>query len=453
MAFMFEKLTSGLNKIFEKLTGTGYLTEASVDEALQEVRVALLDADVALPVVKEFSKLVKEKATGEKILKSISPGQLVIKIVQDCLVEVLSTGSSELNLKCAPPAVILIAGLQGSGKTTTSAKLANKLKLNGKKVLLASIDIARPAAQEQLEVLAGQVQVDYFQIESRKPQVLKLTKEILQRAQNYDVLIMDTAGRLHVDDDLMQEIKQVHALLSPVETLLVVDSLTGQDAINIARVFGSAIQLTGLILTRMDSDARGGAALSLGYMTKCPIKFLGVGEKISDLEQFHADRLASRILDMGDVVSLVEKAKEAIDEAESEAMIKKMESGNFDLNMMAEQLRGIKKMGGLSSLMKLIPGLNKLSQQLPIDMSEDAVNKSLAIILSMTKEERALPEVFNASRKKRVAAGSGTSIHDVNKLLKQFTHMSKTLRRMKNFESNPSALTRHLPPGIKDLFS
>lgn len=446
---MFEKLTTGLNKIFEKLTGTGYLTEAHVDEALREIRVTLLEADVALPVVKEFSNLIKEKAVGEKIIQSVSPGQLIVKIVNDCMVELLSAGSSELNLKCPKPAVILVAGLQGSGKTTTCAKLANKLKSDKKKILLASVDVYRPAAQDQLEILAKQLEIDFFHIKKEELDTTKLTKQILKQAQSYDVLILDTAGRLHVDEDLMKELKSLHKLASPIETLLVIDALTGQEAVNISKSFSETVPLTGLILTRMDSDSRGGAALSAGYMTKCPIKFLGIGEKITELEQFHADRIASRILGMGDVVSLVEKAQEALAGEDTEAMLKKVQEGNFDLNMLAEQLKTLNKIGGLSGIMKFIPGLNKFSDKLPTDGTADnMVKRNLAIISSMTKEERSTPEIFNASRKKRVASGSGTTIQDVNKLLKQFTHMYKTFRRIKNMGGHEEALKRM---NIEDL--
>ena len=446
---MFENLTSSLNKIFEKLKGVGYLTESHVDEALREIRIALLEADVALPVVKEFSRLVKEEAVGEKIIKSISPGQMVIKIVQDCLIEILSKGSPELNLKTSNIAVILIAGLQGSGKTTTTAKLANKLKKEGKKILLASIDIYRPAAQEQLASLAKKLEIDFFQIPNKQNKVLDLTKQIMKVAEQYDVLILDTAGRTHIDKELMSEIKSIYKLISPIETLLVVDALTGQDAINIAKTFNESIALTGLIMTRMDSDTRGGAALSISFITGCPIKFLGVGENITDLEQFYPDRMASRILDMGDIVSLVEKAQETIDLENSKSMMKSLEDGQFDLNGLAEQLKSVKKMGGLSSIIKLIPGVGKLMQAAQnANLDEGVIDKQLAIISSMTHEERYNPNIFNASRKKRVAAGSGCSIQDVNKLLKQFFQANKAFKRLKNMDQ--SKLNRS---SIADLFS
>lgn len=446
---MFEKLTSSLNKVFEKLTSVGYLTEAHVDEALREIRIALLEADVALPVVKEFSRLVKEKAVGEKIATSIAPGQMVIKIVQDCLVELLSNDSQELNLKTSAPAVILMVGLQGSGKTTTTAKLANKLKKEGKKILLASIDINRPAAQEQLASLATKLEIDCFKISDKKPNVLDLTKQIMKDAEQYDVLLLDTAGRLHIDKPLIDEIKKVHKLTSPIETLLVVDALTGQDAVNIAKTFKEAVEVTGLIVTRMDSDTRGGAALSISFVTGCPIKFLGVGENITDLEQFHADRMASRILDMGDVVSLVEKATESMDLKETEAMAKSFNEGHFDLNMLAEQLKSVKKMGGLGSIMKLIPGIGKLMESAKAaNLDEGVIDKQLALISSMTREERSNPHILNASRKKRIADGSGSSVQEINKLLKQFLQANKAMKRLKNMDKG-----RFNPSSITDLFS
>ncbi|NRA73802.1 MAG: signal recognition particle protein [Rickettsiales bacterium] len=434
---MFERLTSNLNKIFENITGVGHLTESDIDKALREIRIALLEADVALPVVKEFTKLVKEKATGEKVTKSISPGQMVIKIVNDCLVEILSSDSPELNLKTSAPAVILMVGLQGSGKTTTTAKLAGKLKKQGKKILLASIDIHRPAAQKQLEVLASQLDIDFFKIPDKSPKVPELSKQILKAAAQYDILLLDTAGRLHIDEELMSELKKVQKFTNPIETLLVVDALTGQDAINIAKNFQDTIPLTGLIITKMDSDTRGGVALSINFLTKCPIKFLGTGEHITNLEEFHADRMASRILDMGDVVSLVEKATEAVDLEKSQSTLQSFQDGNFDLNGLAEQLKSLKKMGGIGSLIKLIPGISKLmSSTQNANIDEKMIDKQLAIISSMTCEERENPRILNASRKKRIAAGSGSSAQEVNKLFKQFLQASKAFKRFKNIDQD-----------------
>jgi signal recognition particle subunit SRP54 len=436
---MFENLTSSLNKIFDKLTSVGYLSEENVDEALREIRIALLEADVALPVVKEFSKLVKEKAIGEKIAKSIAPGQMVIKIVQDCLVEILSSES----------AVILMVGLQGSGKTTTTSKLANKLKKEGKKILLASIDIHRPAAQEQLASLAEKLDVDCFKIQNKKPKVIDLTKQIIKEAEQYDVLLLDTAGRLHVDEELIDEIKKVHKLTSPIETLLVVDALTGQDAVNIAKTFKEAINITGLVVTRMDSDTRGGAALSISFVTGCPIKFLGVGENTSDLEEFHPDRMASRILDMGDVVSLVEKATDGMDVEDADAMAKSLQDGHFDFNSLAEQLKSVKKMGGLSSIMKLIPGIGKMMKSAQgANLDEGIIDKQLAIISSMTRAEKDNPNILNASRKKRIASGAGRSVQEINKLIKQYLQANKAFKRIKNMDQSKLNSSN-----ISDLFS
>jgi signal recognition particle subunit SRP54 len=426
---MFGDLTTSLGKIFDKLTSVGYLREEDVEKALREIRIALLEADVALPVVKEFTKLVKERAVGEKVVQSVSPGQMVIKIVQNCLEEILTLENHELDLSTTPPAVILIAGLQGSGKTTTTAKIAHKLKKEGKKVYLASLDVYRPAAQEQLLTLAQQIEVDCLPIEAAK-KPLDITKKALKEAKFYDVLLLDTAGRLHVDAELMKELQQVKKLANPIETLLVADSITGQDAVTIAQEFDKSISLTGIILTRVDSDARGGAALSMSYITKCPIKFLGVGEKISDLENFYPDRIASRILDMGDVVSLVEKAAEIIDKEETEELMKKVEKGRFDLDMLANQMKSMKKMGGISSIMKMIPGIGKLTKNMNSnEMDDSVINKQLAIICSMTKEEKRNPKILNASRKIRIANGSATRAQDINKLVKQFLQMQKMAKK------------------------
>lgn len=426
---MFSDLTSSLNKIFDKLKGVGYLREEDVSSALREIRLALLDADVALPVVKDFIALVKERAVGEQIVKSISPGQMVVKIVQDCLQEILTLESHELNISVAPPAVIMMVGLQGSGKTTTTAKIANKLKKEGKKPYMASLDIYRPAAQEQLLALSHQIEVDCLPIEpTQKP--IEITKRALKEAKFHDVLLLDTAGRLHIDQELMEELKQIKKLAAPVEILLVADAITGQDAVNIAKEFNDVLNLTGIVLTRVDSDARGGAALSMSYVTKCPIKFLGVGEKISDLEEFYPDRIASRILGMGDISSLVEKAAAAMDKESSEKMMKQIEKGRFDLNMLAEQLKSMKKMGGFSSIMGMIPGIGKLTKGLNSSAIDDGIIKrQLAIISSMTKEERRDPRILNASRKIRIANGSGTDVQDINKLVKQFLQMGKMVKR------------------------
>ena len=428
---MFKSLSDNLGKIFDKLTGVGYLTEEHINKALREIRVTLLGADVALPVVKHLIAQIKEEAVGDKVIKSVTPGQMVVKIVQDKLEEILSVGDRSLNFRKGGTTVILMSGLQGSGKTTTSGKIAKKLKADGKKVLLSSLDVYRPAAQDQLKVLAGQVGVDFYDSEGEKDPI-KIAKKSLDEAALYDVLILDTAGRLHVDEKLMVELEEIKKLSKPSETLLVLDALTGQDAVNIAKQFDERIGITGSVLTRVDSDARGGAALSISHVTQRPIKFLSVGEKLSDIEEFHADRVASRILGMGDVVSLVEKASQAVDKEESEEMMAKMKKGHFDLDMWAQQLRSVKKMGGISSIMKMIPGISKMTAGLQNNamMDENVVKHQLAVISSMTKEERAFPKILNASRKIRIANGSGVKVPEINKLVKQFLKMQKMMKKM-----------------------
>ena len=433
---MFDKLTDNLGKVFDKLTGTGYLRENDIEAALREIRIALLEADVALPVVKDLIKLIKEEAVGEKVTRSVSPGQMVVKIVQDCIEKILTAENHSLNLSVAPPAVILMAGLQGSGKTTTAAKLALKLKKDGKKILLASLDIYRPAAQKQLQILAMQNSLDALEIiEHQKP--LEITKRALKEGKFHDVIILDTAGRQHIDQELMKELIDIKSLSNPVETILVADAITGQDAVNIAQEFNKQIGISGIILTRIDSDARGGAALSMSYITKCPIKFLATGEKIDDFEIFAPDRIASRILGMGDIVSLVEKAQSVADKDSSEKLMKKLEKGQFDLDTLAEQLNGLRKMGGLSSVMKMIPGLNKLTKGIGSDtMNDGAIKTQLAIISSMTKDERKFPKILNASRKIRIADGSGTKVQDINKLVKQFLMMQKMFKKAGKLDKN-----------------
>lgn len=437
---MFSKLTESLGKVFDKLTSTGYLREEDIDSAMREIRIALIEADVALPVIKYLIAKIKEEASGEKVVKSVSPGQMVIKIVQDSIEEILTLENHDLNLSVAPPAVILMAGLQGSGKTTTTAKLALKLKKEGKKVLIASLDVYRPAAQKQLQVLAEQNDIDVLEtIEKQKP--LDITKRALKESKFHDVLILDTAGRQHVDEALMQELKDVKKLSKPVETMLVADAITGQDSVNIAQEFNSNVGITGIILTRVDSDARGGAALSMSYIAKCPVKFLATGEKVEDFENFAPDRIASRILGMGDVVSLVEKAQETADKESSEKLMKKLEKGQFDMDSLADQLKGLKKMGGLSGVMKMIPGINKLTKGMNSDAMDDGmINKQIAIISSMTKDEKKYPKTLNASRKIRIANGSGTKVQDINKLVKQFLQMQKMFKKAGKMDK--SALMR-----------
>lgn len=429
---MFNSLSDRFSGIFEKLKRKALLSEKDVNEAMREIRIALLEADVALPVVKSFVETVKEQATGQQVLQSISPGQMVVKIVNDQLVKILGDETSELNLKTTPPAVIMMVGLQGSGKTTSTAKLANHIQAqHQKKVLMVSLDIYRPAAQQQLATLGNQTQIDHLPIVFGQ-QPVEITKRALDEARRggHDVVILDTAGRLHVDEELMTELQNVSAVAHPIETFLVADAMTGQDAVEIAKSFKEKVDLSGVILTRMDGDARGGAALSLKETTQCPIKFIGVGEKISEFETFHPERVAGRILGMGDIVSLVEKASEQIEEEEAERLAKKMQKGTFDLEDFKSQLLQLQKMGGLSSLLPMIPGMGKLKKLMSEKtVDESIVKRQVAIISSMTLKERHHPELIKASRKKRIASGSGTQVQDVNKLLKQFLEMSKMMKK------------------------
>ncbi len=450
---MFDRLTDSISNSFSKLRGKGLLKEEDINEAMREIRIALLEADVALPVAKEFIEKVKSKAIGEEVLKSISPAQMVVKIVHDELTEILGGDKqTDIDLNNNPPVVILVAGLQGSGKTTSCGKLANYLKTKkNKKVLLASLDIYRPAAQQQLEILAKQVGVESLEIiAGQKPQ--EITERAVKKArlEAFDVLILDTAGRLHIDAELMSELKDVHQIANPHETLLVGDAMTGQDAVNIAREFSSQIKLTGIILTRMDGDARGGAALSMKQIAGCPIKFIGVGEKVNEFEPFIAERVAGRILDMGDVVSLVEKAREQVDEEEAERMMKKIKKGGFDLNDLHKQIKMIQKMGGIGGMAGFIPGLSKVKSQIEeANLDQKVLKRQLAIIESMTKQERKYPKVLNGSRKRRVALGSGTNVQDVNMLLKQYNQMSKMMGKLKGI--NPKMLGSMA--SMKNLFS
>lgn len=430
---MFDSLSSRLGGIFDGLMKRGVLREEDVAEALRMVRVALLEADVALPVAKDFIEKVKAEASGEKVLRSVKPGQQVIKIVHDTLVETLGHENTEINLNVPVPAVILMAGLQGSGKTTTAGKLAKFLKEKlHKKVLLASLDVYRPAAQEQLQILAQQTDNASLPIVAgEKP--LKIAERALKEAKlgGFDVLILDSAGRLSIDDALMQELAEVRDLAKPVETLLVADAMTGQDAVTTAKNFQDRIGITGIILTRVDGDARGGAALSMRAITGKPIKFLGTGETADALQAFDAKRIAGRILDMGDVVSLVEKAVEMVDRDEAMKVAEKMSKGKFDLDDFLSQLRQMKKMGGLSGLMSFMPGMGKMRGMLEnANVDDSLLKKQEAIILSMTKEERADPDTLNGSRRKRIAAGSGTTVQEVNILLKQFLGMQTMMKKM-----------------------
>ena len=432
---MFETLSERLSGALEKLTGKGALNEGDVATALREVRVALLEADVSLTVAQSFIKEVQDKATGQSVLKSVSPGQQVVKIVHDELVRVLAGDDPEpgkLRID-TPPATILMVGLQGSGKTTTTGKLAKRLsERDGKRVLMASLDTNRPAAMEQLAVLGAQIGVDTLPIVKGQGAV-DIAKRAKQQALlgGYDVVMLDTAGRMHVDDALMAEVMAVRDAAKPNETLLVVDGLTGQDAVNVAEQFDGRVGITGVVLTRMDGDGRGGAALSMRAVTGKPIKFVGLGEKLDALEEFHPERVAGRILGMGDIVSLVEKAQETIEQAEAERMMKRFQKGRFDMNDLKGQLEQMMKLGGMQGIMGMLPGMGKLSKQMDEAGLDDRVLKrQIAIIQSMTKTERKKPDLMQASRKKRVAAGCGLDVSDVNKLLKMHRQMADMMKKM-----------------------
>lgn len=430
---MFDALTGRLGSIIEKLRGRGALTEADVKSALREVRIALLEADVALSVVKDFISYVQEKAIGQDVIRSISAGQLVVKIVHDALVEFLGQEIVDIELKATPPVVILMVGLQGSGKTSMTAKLGNYLAQKQKrKVLMASLDIYRPAAREQLQTLGQQCHIDTLSIIAEE-RPLTITERALQKArlEGYDVLILDTAGRLHIDQELMEEVVAVRNFSKPAEVILVADAMTGQDAVTLAKEFDEKVGITAIALSRIDGDARGGAALSMRAVTGKPLKLLGTGEKPDQLELFHPDRVATRILGMGDVVSLVERAMETVDQEEAEKLALQMQKGLFDFNAMEAQLLQMNKMGGFSSLMGMIPGLNKLQDKVSqAGLNDHFIQRQIAIIRSMTKKERKDARLLNGSRKRRIALGSGTSIQDVNKLLKQFRDMSDMMKRM-----------------------
>ena len=446
---MFDSLQERLGSIFDGLTRRGALSEADVDAALREVRVALLEADVALPVVKDFVEKVREAAIGQEVLRSVSPGQMVIKIVHDQLIETLGHEGAGLDLEVTPPAVIMLVGLQGSGKTTTTAKLASRLQeREKKKALMASLDVRRPAAQEQLALLGIQANVRTLNIVPGEDPVA-IAKRALQSAalEGYDIVFLDTAGRLAIDEELMAEVTAVRDAVKPHENLLVADSMTGQDAVTVAERFHEAVGLSGIVLTRADGDARGGAALSMKAVTGCPIKFLGTGEKLDALEAFHPDRVAGRILGMGDVVSLVEKAQETIEQEEAEKLAKKLEKGRFDLDDLGQQLKQIQKMGSLQDIMGMLPGTPKIQQQLKSAKLDDKVIKrQLAILSSMTPEERRRPELIKASRKQRVAKGSGTSVQDINKLLKQHQEANRMMKKVKKM--GKKGLMRHGLQGL-----
>jgi len=430
---MFESLGQKLGKVFTGLRGKGSLKEDDVNDAMREIRVALLEADVALPVVKTFIENVKAKAIGQEVIASVTPAQQVVKIVHDALVEMLGSETSDLKFT-TPPSIYLMVGLQGSGKTTSTAKIARMLsEKQRQKVLMASLDVYRPAAQEQLRQLGEQTGIATLPIvQGEKPEAI--TKRALEagRLEGFDVVILDTAGRLAIDEEMMAEVALVRDLAKPVETLLVADAMTGQDAVNVAKAFEEKVGLTGIILTRVDGDARGGAALSMKAITGKPVKFLGTGEKSDALEPFHPDRIAGRILGMGDVVSLVEKAIETVDQDAAEEMARKFQKGQFDFNDLLMQMRQMDKMGGIQSLVKMLPGLGDMAAKLDeAGLDDKVVKRQEAIILSMTKEERRKPELLNASRKRRIAEGCGMTVQDVNKLYKQLQQMQTMMKRMK----------------------
>ncbi len=442
---MFDTLSGKMTGVFDRLRARGALSEADVAEALREVRLAMLDSDVALPVVKEFVGRVRERAVGAEVLESISPGQAVAKIVNDALVEALGgAGAVPLNLAAAAPVPILMVGLQGSGKTTTSGKLA--LRLGGRerrRVLLASLDTQRPAAQLQLAQLAERAGVRSLPIVAgQTPVQIALRAMDTGRREGFDVVILDTAGRLSIDEALMQEVRQICAATNPAETLLVVDAMTGQDAVNTARAFNEAVGVTGIVMTRMDGDARGGAALSMRHVTGAPIKLTGSGEKLDALEDFHPERVAGRILGLGDLAGLVERASDTLDHEESEKLARKMLRGKFDLDDYAAQIRQISKMGSISGILEMLPGMGQMKNQLAgKDLDTSVLKRHTAIISSMTKAERRTPEIIKASRKKRIAAGSGATVQEVNRLLKQFDDMSTMMKRINKIGAK--GLMRH----------
>ncbi len=434
---MFDTLSDRLGGIFDRLRGRGALSEDDVAAAMREIRVALLEADVALPVVRDFIAAVREKAVGQDVVRSVTPGQMVVKIVHDHLVQTLAgdgTGAAGLDLNAPAPVGVMLVGLQGSGKTTTAAKIALRLKnRERKRVLMASLDVQRPAAQEQLAQLGRQIGVATLPIVSgeRPVAITKRTLDVARR-EGYDVVIYDTAGRLAINEELMLEVAAVREAAQPHQTILVADAMTGQDAVNVAKAFGERAGVTGIVLTRVDGDARGGAALSMRAITGKPIVFIGVGEKIDALEPFHPERIAGRILGMGDVVSLVEKAAETADQEEAEKLARKLQKGNFDLDDLASQLRQLRRMGGMSSMLGMLPGIGKIKRQIDAaNLDESIIKRQEAIIGSMTKDERRNPNLLNGSRRRRIAAGSGTSVPDVNRLMKQYQDMAGMMKRMK----------------------
>ena len=448
---MFENLSEKLSSVFNSLTRRGTLKETDIDQALNEVRTALLEADVALSVVKEFVALVREEAIGEKVIRSVSPGQMVVKIVHDKLVETLGTSGNNLNLSSNPPSAILMIGLQGSGKTTTSAKLGVRLTNREKKrVLMASLDVYRPAAQQQLATLGKQSNIKVLpSILGEQTIAIAKRAMMVSRQEGIDITILDTAGRLHIDSELMKEISEIKAITNPIETLLVADAMTGQDAVNIAHEFNEKISISGIILTRVDGDSRGGAALSMRSVTGAPIKFLGTGEKLDAIEAFQAERIAGSILGMGDIVGLVEKAAEVVDEEEAAKMTKKMLKGQFTLDDMGQQLAQIRKMGSLEGLLGMMPGTKKIKSQIAsANLDDKLLTHQEAIILSMTKIERRNPRILNGSRRRRIASGSGTLVQDVNRVLKQFKQMSTMMKKAGKMGKHSLLQSNGIPSGV-----
>ena len=431
---MFESLTERLSDVFDRLKRRGALSEEDVTAAMREVRVALLEADVALPIVRDFIDAVQERAVGQEVVKSVTPGQMVVKIVHDQLIEMLGGDAVEIDLNAPAPVAILVVGLQGSGKTTTTAKIAHHLvEKQKKRVLMASLDVRRPAAQEQLRVLGDQALIPTVDIRTGEMPVAIARRAMDQaRREGYDVVLLDTAGRLAIDDGLMTEATAIRDAAKPHETLLVADAMTGQDAVNTAQAFNERVGISGIVLTRMDGDARGGAALSMRAVTGRPIKLIGTGEKMDELEPFHPERVAGRILDMGDVVGLVERAHELVEEEQAEKIARRIQKGEFDLEDLLDQLRQLKKMGGLGGVMSMLPGIGKVKKQMAAaDMDDNLIKRQEAIILSMTVQERQRPAMVKASRKKRIAAGSGTTVQEINKLLKQYQQMHTMMKKMK----------------------
>jgi signal recognition particle subunit SRP54 len=449
---MFQTLTQNLTKIFDKIKGRGALTEEQIDSAMRDIRIALLEADVALPVVRDFIASVKEKAKGQEVIKSVSPAQMVIKIINDEMINLLSPTDAEakLNLNSTPPVNILIVGLQGSGKTTASAKLALKLKKQNKNILLVSLDTYRPAAQDQLAILAKDIGVDSLEIiKDQKP--LEITNRALKESKlsGYDIVIYDSAGRLHIDEEMIAEVAAVKKIIEPTETLLVIDAMIGQDSLTVASTFEEKLTISGVILSRIDGDSRGGAALSVRHVTGKPIKFLSTGEKATDFEEFDAKRIASRILDMGDILSFVEKAASVIDQKEAKKAAARFKKGKFDLDDYIAQIKMIKKLGGMGSMLNMIPGISKLTSKIgDVNIGEKLLTHQEAIVLSMTIKERRNPAILNASRRKRIALGSGTTVPQVNILLKQFLQISTMMKKASKMD--PKSLMRS---GIGKLFS